>query len=219
MTAPTLADQIDDLLPQTQCGQCGYEGCRPYAEAITAGQANINQCPPGGNAGVRALAALLGREALPLSPAHGEERPFALAHIDEAHCIGCTLCIQACPVDAISGAAKLMHTVVDALCTGCERCLPPCPVDCIVMVPTATAFQPIDRAIAHAARDRYRWRTARLARDQAEKAARLQTYATDQPTVAEPSPSATPAIPDKRVLVAAAIARAAALRATASEPR
>ena len=130
-----IVDQIDAVLPQTQCGQCGYAGCRPYAEAIAAGEADINQCPPGGEAGIQALADLLGVEPLPLNPEHGEEQPPRVAVIDEATCIGCTLCIQACPVDAILGAAKQMHTVIASECTGCDLCLPPCPVDCIEMVP------------------------------------------------------------------------------------
>jgi len=129
-----LVDKIDALLPQTQCGQCSYAGCRPYAEAIAAGEADINQCPPGGEAGIRALADLLGREPKPLNPENGEEKPRRVAFIDEQACIGCTLCIQACPVDAILGAAKQMHTVIESECTGCALCLPPCPVDCIAMV-------------------------------------------------------------------------------------
>lgn len=130
-----VVDRIDALLPQTQCGQCGYPGCRPYAEAIAAGQADINQCPPGGEAGVRALADLLGREPLALNPDNGEEKPREVAIVDENRCIGCTLCIQVCPVDAILGASKQMHTVIADECTGCALCLPPCPVDCIDMVP------------------------------------------------------------------------------------
>jgi Na+-translocating ferredoxin:NAD+ oxidoreductase subunit B len=130
-----VADRIEAVLPQTQCGQCGYPGCRPYAEAIAADLADINQCPPGGEAGVRALAKLLGREPKPLNPDNGAEKPKLLALIREAECIGCTKCIQACPVDAIIGAPKLMHTVIADLCTGCELCLPPCPVDCIDLVP------------------------------------------------------------------------------------
>lgn len=134
-----VVDRIDAILPQTQCGQCSYPGCRPYAEAIAAGEAPINQCPPGGEAAIRALADLLGVDPLPLNPEHGCEKPRAVAVIDEASCIGCTLCIQACPVDAILGAAKQMHTVIEAECTGCDLCLPPCPVDCIEMVvPSAT---------------------------------------------------------------------------------
>jgi electron transport complex protein RnfB len=129
-----VVDRIDAILPQTQCGQCNYPGCRPYAEAIAAGEAQINQCPPGGEAGIRALADLLGVEPLPLNPENGAEKPRTVAVIDEKACIGCTLCIQACPVDAILGAAKQMHTVIESECTGCDLCLPPCPVDCITMV-------------------------------------------------------------------------------------
>ncbi|SIT70415.1 electron transport complex protein RnfB [Ectothiorhodosinus mongolicus] len=127
-----VADQINDLLPQTQCGQCGYAGCRPYAAAIAEGQADINRCPPGGETTVLALADLLGRDPKPLE---GEIKEKSLAVIDEQTCIGCTLCIQACPVDAILGAAKQMHTVIAEQCTGCELCIAPCPVDCIVMLP------------------------------------------------------------------------------------
>jgi len=132
--ADPVVAQIDAILPQTQCGLCGYPGCRPYAEAIAAGEAEINQCPPGGKAGITALADLLGMEPLPLNPENGEEKPRTVAVIDENTCIGCKLCIQACPVDAILGAAKQMHTVIEAECTGCDLCLPPCPVDCIDMV-------------------------------------------------------------------------------------
>jgi electron transport complex protein RnfB len=130
-----LVDQIDRLLPQTQCGQCGYPGCKPYAAAIAAGQADINQCPPGGDAGVRALADLLGRDVKPLNPENGVQKPTTVAVIREPECIGCTKCIQACPVDAIIGASKSMHVVIADLCTGCELCIPPCPVDCIDLVP------------------------------------------------------------------------------------
>jgi Na+-translocating ferredoxin:NAD+ oxidoreductase subunit B len=130
-----LVDQIDAILPQTQCGQCGYPGCKPYATAIAGGQADINQCPPGGEAGVKMLADLLGVEPKPLNAEHGVPKPKSVAVIDENICIGCTLCIQACPVDAILGAAKQMHTIIAAECTGCELCVAPCPVDCIAMVP------------------------------------------------------------------------------------
>ncbi|MFN3785555.1 MAG: electron transport complex subunit RsxB [Thiothrix sp.] len=128
-----IADKIDSLLPQTQCGQCGFPGCRPYAEAIAKGEADINKCPPGGEATVKALAELLGIEPKPLDAQ--EEHVALVAVIDENTCIGCTLCIQACPVDAIVGAAKHMHTVIESECTGCKLCLPPCPVDCIAMIP------------------------------------------------------------------------------------
>ena len=136
-----LVEKVDAILPQTQCGQCGYPGCKPYAEAIAKGEADINQSPPGGEEGIRKLADLLGREFKPLSAEHGVEKPKAVALIDENLCIGCTLCIQACPVDAIVGAAKQMHTVVVPLCTGCELCVPPCPVDCIAMVPVAETVE------------------------------------------------------------------------------
>ena len=129
-----LAERIEALLPQTQCTQCGYAGCKPYAQAIARGEADIDQCPPGGEAGVRALAELLGRLAKPVNPAHGVEKPAQVALVREAECIGCTKCIQACPVDAIIGGAKHMHTVIEPLCTGCELCVPACPVDCIELV-------------------------------------------------------------------------------------
>lgn len=128
-----LVDKIDAILPQTQCGQCGFPGCKPYATAIAADEADINQCPPGGEEGIQKLADLLGREFKPLNAENGVEKPKAVAFIDEQTCIGCTLCIQACPVDAIVGAAKQLHTVVADLCTGCELCVAPCPVDCIAM--------------------------------------------------------------------------------------
>ena len=130
-----VVDQIDKILPQTQCGQCTYPGCRPYAEAIAKGEADINQCPPGGEAVILALADLLGRDPKPLNEEHGEHKEKRVAVIDEQVCIGCTLCIQACPVDCILGAAKQMHTIIQDECTGCELCIPPCPVDCISMVP------------------------------------------------------------------------------------
>ena len=135
-----LADQIDAILPQTQCGQCGFAGCRPYAEAIAAGEAEINRCPPGGEAGMLALADLLGKEPVPLEDEGAAKKVKSIAHIRENECIGCTLCIQSCPVDAIVGAAKQMHTVIASQCTGCELCLPPCPVECIEMVPVKTTL-------------------------------------------------------------------------------
>jgi electron transport complex protein RnfB len=131
-----IVDQIDDLLPQTQCGQCGYPGCKPYANAIAHHDEAINRCPPGGQQTIEALADLLNREAIPLDEAHGTEAEHpTVAVIREAECIGCTKCIQACPVDAILGAAKQMHTVIASECTGCDLCVEPCPVDCIDMVP------------------------------------------------------------------------------------
>ena len=130
-----LVEKIDAILPQTQCGQCGFPGCKPYATAIAKGEADINQCPPGGEDGIRKLSELLGVEFKPLNAEHGQPKPKSVALIDENLCIGCTLCLQACPVDAILGAAKQMHTIVASECTGCELCLSPCPVDCIAMVP------------------------------------------------------------------------------------
>lgn len=167
----TLAARIDALLPQTQCEQCGYHGCRPYAEAIATGEAQINQCPPGGAAGIEKLAALLQRPVLPLNPDHGVEKPRVLARIVEVDCIGCTKCIQACPVDAIIGASKLMHTVIADDCTGCELCMPACPVDCIELV-LMPAGQ-IDDAHADAARAHFQRREARLARECAAREAEL----------------------------------------------
>lgn len=128
------ADDINVLLPQTQCGQCNYAGCRPYAEAIAEGSADINQCPPGGEDGIRALAMLLGVPVNPLNTTHGQTQPDSVVFIRESECIGCTKCIQACPVDAIVGASKMMHTVLADHCTGCNLCIPPCPVDCIDIV-------------------------------------------------------------------------------------
>ncbi|MET0067772.1 MAG: electron transport complex subunit RsxB [Candidatus Thiodiazotropha sp.] len=130
-----ITDQIEKILPQTQCGQCGFAGCRPYAEAIAGGEAEINLCPPGGESTMIALADLLGRDPVPVDAEGAQEKPKSIALIREQECIGCTLCLQACPVDAIIGAAKQMHVVITSECTGCERCLPPCPVNCIEMQP------------------------------------------------------------------------------------
>ena len=138
-------NQIDGLLPQTQCGQCGYPGCRPYAEAIFFNRADINQCPPGGQTTITGLSLLLGRPVQPLNPAHGIEKPEQVARIDEDLCIGCVKCIRACPVDAIIGANKQMHTVLTSLCTGCELCLAPCPMDCIDMLPATHRASPVIR--------------------------------------------------------------------------
>src|SRR5688572_33215819 len=134
---PTLTERLDRILPQTQCGQCGYAGCRPYAEAMAAGDADIDRCPPGGDAGARALAHVLGVEAKPFDRSRGEHKPLQVALIVEADCIGCTKCIQACPVDAILGDSKHMHTVIEPMCTGCELCVPACPVDCIELISAA----------------------------------------------------------------------------------
>ena len=160
MAATELADRVDAVLPQTQCGQCGFDGCRPYADAIADGRADINRCPPGGAAGIVRLSQVTGRAPRALDPACGVEKPLTLALIDESLCIGCTLCIQACPVDAIVGGPKRMHDVVADLCTGCELCLPPCPVDCIRLVPAPCAWDD-DRAAT--ARHRYEARKHRLA--------------------------------------------------------
>jgi Na+-translocating ferredoxin:NAD+ oxidoreductase subunit B len=166
----SLAERIDALLPQTQCTQCGYDGCRPYAEAIAAGAARINQCPPGGDAGIARLAALLGRAPVPLDPACGAYRPPQVAVIEEDACIGCTKCIQACPVDAIVGASRRMHTVIASWCTGCELCVPPCPVDCIRLDPVPALPD------ANLSRARHEARAARLARDAREHEERLAAY-------------------------------------------
>jgi len=184
-SARSLADRIDALLPQTQCGQCGYHGCRPYAEAIACGEAEINQCPPGGAGGIAKLAALLDRPVLPLDPEHGVEKPRMLARVIEADCIGCTKCIQACPVDAIVGAAKLMHTVIVDDCTGCELCVPACPVDCIVLEPMPPAK--IDTAHADAARAHFQRREARLAREHARREAELAARKAAVDAIATPN--------------------------------
>lgn len=216
MTFPdSLAERIEDLLPQTQCTKCGYAGCRPYAEAIAAGTASYNQCPPGGAEGIARLAALLGRPVvLPLNPDNGQERPRPVAVIDESLCIGCTLCLQACPVDAIAGAPKQMHTIIAALCTGCDLCVPPCPVDCIAMVPVtgaATGWAAWSQAQADAARQRYHQHQARLAEDKREHEARLAARASR--AVSSPAAGTTPdsdrdAEARKKAIIQAALERA-----------
>ena len=178
--ARSLADQIEDLLPQTQCTKCGYPACRPYAEAIADGSANYNQCPPGGTEGITRLAALLDKPVIALNPANGIERERPVAFIDEAACIGCTLCIQACPVDAIVGAAKQMHTVIPELCTGCDLCVAPCPVDCIAMIAITehkTGWDAWSADQANAARQRFQQRQQRLRREKEEQEARLAAKA------------------------------------------
>jgi len=167
---------IDAVLPQTQCRQCGYAGCLPYARALAEGSAAINRCPPGGDAAIVALAGLLGQPVVPLDATCGTHRPLHLAVIDESRCIGCTLCIQACPVDAIAGAVKRMHTVLPDHCTGCDLCLPPCPMDCIVMV-AAEPPRAWTRADADRARARMHERSARLQRESARNDARLAAKA------------------------------------------
>jgi len=167
VVATGAADRIDALLPQTQCTRCGYPSCREYAEALSAGRVGLNRCPPGGVTTIAALARALGLEPRPLDPAFGDERPWTVARIDEAACIGCTLCIRACPVDAILGSAKRMHTVLESECTGCELCLDPCPVDCIALENvkvTDTFLQWWMRERAPLARRRFQARQQRLLR-------------------------------------------------------
>jgi electron transport complex protein RnfB len=195
----TLAECLDRALPQTQCTRCGYDGCRPYAEAIASGVADINRCPcpPGGDATIAVLARLAAREPKPLDAACGEHQPLRIARIDASRCIGCTLCIDACPVDAVLGAAKRMHAVMASLCSGCELCVAPCPVDCIEMVPAGRDWAAGD---ADAARIRHRERSTRLAR--AERIAARGVV----------RPPADPA-DERRRAVAAALARARERRA------
>jgi electron transport complex protein RnfB len=165
----SIALRIDALLPQTQCTRCGYPACLAYAEAIATGEADINQCPPGGEQGIRELAGLLGREAKSLNPANGIEKPEEIALIDEDACIGCTKCIQVCPVDAIVGANKLMHTVLGDECNGCELCIPACPVDCIAMIVDTAQTGLAHNARAAHYRRRYETRNARLAGEREER--------------------------------------------------
>ena len=166
-------DDIDALLPQTQCTRCGFDGCRPYAQAIATGAAQINQCPPVGATAIAALASLLGRAPLPLNPENGIEGPALVAQIDEDVCIGCARCLPPCPVDAIIGASRQMHTVVEALCTGCELCIAPCPVDCIAMVPRASLPHASPEPTAAENRERYAAHGARAAAQGARRAALL----------------------------------------------
>ena len=176
-----MIDQINAILPQTQCRQCGFQGCRPYAEAIASGTADINQCPPGGDEGIIELAHLLGVDPKPLNAQHGQHKPKSVAFIVEQDCIGCVKCIAACPVDAILGAAKFMHTVITSECTGCELCVAPCPVDCIIMKPL-TAAQHNDKALikakqfaqAQRAKQRYEARILRKENENLEKAERAK---------------------------------------------
>jgi electron transport complex protein RnfB len=213
------AEAIDAVLPQTQCRRCGFNGCMPYAQALSAGEALINRCPPGGAHGVQRLAALLNTEPLPLDPQCGEEGPRSVARIEPEHCIGCTKCIQACPVDAIIGASKRMHTVIPELCTGCELCVPPCPVDCILIEPLAPQPVPVwSTAETHAARQRYQTRAERLIRVAAQRDRRLTARATTklEALQAEPADSETAR---KRAVIEAALARArerAAARASSA---
>ena len=215
------AAQINALLPQTQCTRCGYPDCASYAQAIEQGEAGINQCPPGGAEGVRRLAALTGLPELPLSPAHGAEGPRLLAVIDEAWCIGCTLCLKACPVDAIIGTNKHMHTVIEPDCTGCELCVPVCPVDCISLVPVHAEPAPTGWAAwstqqAQRAQGQHAWHRARTQRAKAENDERLQAKAEHKLAhLPEVSRLTDPVQLDaKRAVIEAALARARARRRT-----
>ena len=218
MTSPLVA-RLHAALPQTQCQRCGYPDCRRYAQAIADGEAGINQCPPGGEEGVRRLSGITGQPVIPIASEFGEEGPIRLARIDETWCIGCTLCIKACPVDCIVGASKRMHTVIDDQCTGCELCVPVCPVDCISLVPVHAEPAPTGWAAwsleqAAQARSRHDWHLARTRRAQAEHEARLQAKAEHKLAhLPEVSRLTDPQELDaKRAVIEAALARARARR-------
>jgi electron transport complex protein RnfB len=213
-----LAEALNDALPQTQCTRCGYPDCHSYAVAMAAGEVDINRCPPGGAEGIQRLAALTGRPVRALDPAHGSEGPRAVALIDEDWCIGCTLCIKACPVDCIVGASKVMHTIIGAQCTGCELCVPVCPVDCIAMVPVTTPKTGWDAWTAPQAaeaRDRYAFHRIRIERDGRENDERLAGKA--QAKLADLASHSLHTDPDtlaaKRAVIEAALQRAAARKA------
>ncbi len=212
-------EQINQALPQTQCTRCGYPDCQRYAQAIAQGEAGINQCPPGGSEGVARLAALTGQPVVPLNPENGLEGPRTIAIIDEAWCIGCTLCIAVCPTDAIVGANKRMHTVVENYCTGCELCIPACPVDCISLEPidiNLSGWASWPQTLADLARQRYDARTARLQREATEHDERLQAKAlkklADLPAQTKGAEHA-PEIARKRAIIEAALAKAKARQA------
>jgi electron transport complex protein RnfB len=211
------AARIHAALPQTQCTRCGYPDCAGYAQAVAAGEACINQCPPGGAEGIQRLAALTGLPPTPLDPAHGAEGPRVVAVIDEAWCIGCTLCLDACPTDAIVGSNKFMHTVVERYCTGCELCVPVCPVDCIALENATgerTGWQAWSEVEAKQALDRYQFRNWRLARDEHENAQRLQEKAGARPADLEARTHGAQGteLDRKREVIEAAVARARARR-------
>lgn len=234
MKEVSLAEEIDAILPQTQCRQCGFSGCQPYAEAIAEGRTQINQCPPGGEDGIHQLARLLRVEFLPLNTAHGVFKPKEVALIDEQACIGCTLCIQACPVDAIVGAARQMHTVISGECTGCSLCLEPCPVDCIQMVLPKERSSSIEigahvswtesnhqdyevekvekKKAADRARARYQLRLQRLEREKQGREEKLAKRTEATATVTRLSSAASL----KKVTIRAAVERARAVTASAS---
>jgi Na+-translocating ferredoxin:NAD+ oxidoreductase subunit B len=212
-----LAERINAALPQTQCTRCGYPDCAAYAQAVSSGDAGINQCPPGGAEGITRLAAITGRPALPLNPANGMEGPRHLAVIDETWCIGCTLCLDACPTDAIVGSNKLMHTVIEPQCTGCELCIPVCPVDCISLENVSgarTGWQAWSPADAAQASTRYEFHKARRLADAARNRKLLEDKA--QAALADlpgHSQLTDPAVLDqKRAVIAAALARSRARR-------
>ncbi len=215
------ASRILAALPQTQCTRCGYPDCAAYAQAIAQADAPINQCPPGGAAGIRRLAQITGRPELPLNPDNGVETPRSVVFIDEAWCIGCTLCIKACPVDAIVGANKLMHTVIEAVCTGCELCIPVCPVDCILvenLTAEATGWDAWSPQLADQARDRYAATRQRLQNDpvslrEARQAAKTSVGSAGASDLAPAEAPGTPLAPtSKQSIIAAAQARARARR-------
>lgn len=215
-----LVDRIHDALPQTQCTRCGYPDCKAYAQAIAAEQVDINQCPPGGAEGVAVLSRLTGRPVLPLKPENGFEGPMTVAVIDEAWCIGCTLCIKVCPTDAILGSNKVMHTVIESACTGCDLCLPVCPVDCIEMVPVSgqkTGWSAWTSEQALQARQRYEARQIRLVQEDREHAERLEAKATlklaDLETHTHVSADADKEMARKRAIIEAALAKAKARQA------
>ena len=215
----SLIEQINNALPQTQCTRCGYPDCQRYAEAIAKGEADINQCPPGGTEGVDRLAALTGKPATPLNPENGLEGPRTIAIIDEAWCIGCTLCIAACPTYAIVGANKRMHTVVEPYCTGCELCIPACPVDCISLEPidiNLSGWASWPQELADLARQRYDLRTTRLKREAIEHDERLEAKAiqklADLPAHTKGTEHA-PEVDRKRAIIEAALAKAKARQA------
>lgn len=216
-TPGRFASRILDALPQTQCTRCGYPDCAGYANAIAAGEAGINQCPPGGQEGVARLARITGKPEAPLDPAFGQEGPRSIVFIDEDWCIGCTLCIDACPTDAIMGSNKRMHTVIERYCTGCELCLPVCPVDCIkveVATGDATGWAAWSEPLASMARERYTLKTIRCTREAAEHSARLEAEAHMKlADLAAHSRIEDPKILDhKRIIIEAAMARARAKR-------